>query len=572
MEDIYSILKNNLDDSDLTLEEQIEEFESFEECEIIANNLLKSNTSKSIKVNESFFIDLEVFQDHLNNKDKSIFKKINKTFTLFGNVILNKKLLCPIDDIILLNKQKENILFILENIDKYELNLKEIKSTQNDLLWFWKEIDENTESIYSMIFFQFKYIKFLNYNESLMNIYTIYTMFLNPIMSTLSPLYSIIFLIILKIYYKVKIPIKKIFNIIKELFFSKIKSVFSNIKLFFSMCIWLLFYIYNIYQNISYTLSINKITNIFHKKLLKIIKFLECSNNIVLLNKDLLNYKIDFSSLRTSLNYKLFGKNPNLFSNKGRIISTYYTILDIKDKLIPIMNYIGEVDVLYSSAKLLKEYNFTLPNYINNKKFIFDIKDCWHPYLSNNIIKNSIDLKNNIIITGPNAAGKSTFIKTLMLNTLLSQTLSISSSRCFNLTPFNMIYTYLHIPDTKGKESLFEAELNRCTDIIKKLSVNKNNKSFIIMDEIFSSTNPVEGAKAANKICEKINNFKNNIIIVTTHYNKLTKLEKKCNFVNYNFKINRDKNKNIIYTYKLLKGISNDKIALELLDNKLKNL
>ena len=572
MEDIINIFKNNLIDSELSLDEQIDEFESFEECEIIANNLLKSNTSKSVQINESFFIDLEVFQDHLNNKDKSILKKINKTFTLFGYVMLNKKLLCPIDNILLLNKQKENILFILKNIDKYELNLKEIKSTQNDILWFWKDIDENTESIYSMIFFQFKYIKFLNYNESLMNIYSIYTMFLNPLMSTLSPLYSIIFLVILKIYYKIKIPIKKIFNLVKNLLFTKIKSIFSNIKLFFSMCIWLLFYIYNIYQNISYTLSINKITNIFHTKILKIIKFLECSNNILLLNKKLIDSKIDLDSLTNSLNYKLFSKNPNLFSNKGRIISTYYTILNIKNKLIPIMNYIGEVDVLYSSAKLLKEYNFTLPNYIHNKKIMFDIKDCWHPYLSDKITKNSIDLKKNVIITGPNAAGKSTFIKTLMLNTLLSQTLSISSSRSFNFTPFNIIYTYLHIPDTKGKESLFEAELNRCTDIIKNLSVNKENKSFIIMDEIFSSTNPCEGAKAANKICKKINNFKNNITVVTTHYNKLTKLEKKYNFINYKFKINRDKNKNIIFTYKLLKGISRDKIALELLSKKLNNL
>ena len=372
-----------------------------------------------------------------------------------------------------------------------------------------------------------------------MNIYSIYTMFLNPLMSTLSPLYSIIFLVILKIYYKIKIPIKKIFNLVKNLLFTKIKSIFSNIKLFFSMCIWLLFYIYNIYQNISYTLSINKITNIFHTKILKIIKFLECSNNILLLNKKLIDSKIDLDSLTNSLNYKLFSKNPNLFSNKGRIISTYYTILNIKNKLIPIMNYIGEVDVLYSSAKLLKEYNFTLPNYIHNKKIMFDIKDCWHPYLSDKITKNSIDLKKNVIITGPNAAGKSTFIKTLMLNTLLSQTLSISSSRSFNFTPFNIIYTYLHIPDTKGKESLFEAELNRCTDIIKNLSVNKENKSFII---------------------------------ITTHYNKLTKKEKKYNFINYKFKINRDKNKNIIFTYKLLKGISRDKIALELLSKKLNNL
>lgn len=572
MEDILNILKNNINDSELSLDEQISEFESFDESELIANNLLKLNLDNKIKINESFFIDLEIFQDHLNNKEKSVSSKINKTITLFGNVMLNKKLSYPINDILLLNKQKDSILYIFQNIDTYEKYLNYIKSTENDLLWFWKDIDENTESIYSMIFFQFKYLKFLNYNESLMNIYTIYTMFLNPIMSTLSPLYSIIFLVILKIYYKIKIPLKKIFNLIKQLFFKKIKDIFSNIKIFFSMCIWLLFYIYNIYQNISFTMSINKITNIFHCKLLKIIKFLEASNNIYLINNNLVNYKIDFNPLVKSLNSRAFKDKPSLFSNKGRIISTYYTFLNIKDKLIPIMNFIGDIDVLYSSAILLKKYNFTLPNYINDDKLIYDIKDTWHPYLSDNIVKNSIELNKNVIITGPNAAGKSTFIKTLMLNTLLSQTLSISSSRCFNLTPFDIIYTYLHIPDTKGKESLFEAELNRCSDIITDLSSNKKNKSFIIMDEVFSSTNPSEGCQAAHKVCQKLNKFKNNITIITTHYNNLTKLEKKYNFINYNFKIDRDKKNNIIFTYKLKKGISRDKIALELLSKKLKKL
>ena len=68
---------------------------------------------------------------------------------------------------------------------------------------------------------------------------------------------------------------------------------------------------------------------------------------------------------------------------------------------------------------------------------------------------------NNVVITGPNAAGKSTFIKALSLSILFSQTICIVPASNFVLTPFTLINTYLNIPDCKGKESLFEAEMNR---------------------------------------------------------------------------------------------------------------
>ena len=99
-----------------------------------------------------------------------------------------------------------------------------------------------------------------------------------------------------------------------------------------------------------------------------------------------------------------------------------------------------------------------------------------------------------MVITGPNAGGKSTFIKSITINVLLSQTLGISAASNFKITPFSLINTYLNIPDVKGKESLFEAEMHRARDHIKMLDkLDKHQFSFVIMDEIFSSTNPEEG-------------------------------------------------------------------------------
>ena len=73
-----------------------------------------------------------------------------------------------------------------------------------------------------------------------------------------------------------------------------------------------------------------------------------------------------------------------------------------------------------------------------------------------------------------------------------------------------LINTYLNIPDCKNKESLFEAEMHRSRDYLNKLKeLGEQDFSFIVMDEIFSSTNPEEGISGAYAICNKLSDYKN---------------------------------------------------------------
>ena len=89
------------------------------------------------------------------------------------------------------------------------------------------------------------------------------------------------------------------------------------------------------------------------------------------------------------------------------------------------------------------------------------------------IVKNDIilDNKNNILITGPNAGGKSTFIKSIAINILLSQTICLSYCDKIELTPYYYIASQMNIVDNKGYESLFEAEMNR---IINNITIRPN--------------------------------------------------------------------------------------------------
>jgi DNA mismatch repair ATPase MutS len=102
-------------------------------------------------------------------------------------------------------------------------------------------------------------------------------------------------------------------------------------------------------------------------------------------------------------------------------------------------------------------------------------------------------------------------------------------------------------------------------DKIKNLDSNKF--SFIVLDEIFSSTNYVEGFSGAYAILKKISSFPNTLSITTTHYSDLEILEKDTGgkIMNYKFDVDYNENNEIIFNYKLKRGISKQYIALELL-------
>ena len=123
----------------------------------------------------------------------------------------------------------------------------------------------------------------------------------------------------------------------------------------------------------------------------------------------------------------------------------------------------------------------------------------------------------------------------------------------------------MNIPDKEGFESLFQAEVNRCKNIIDTID---NKFYYLIVDEIFNSTNPMEGISSSYSFIELLNSYSNILGIYSTHFKYITKLGNKIeNIGNKKVNVNRINNK-IKFPYKIEKGISNDFIALELLKEK----
>jgi DNA mismatch repair protein MutS len=270
----------------------------------------------------------------------------------------------------------------------------------------------------------------------------------------------------------------------------------------------------------------------------------------------------------------LFEKEPHLLSDKGKILRTFFLLNQGKDKLVPLLQMVGFIDSINSISKLYLFHanSYSFPEYLTNQEGpALTSLQVWNPFLdSKKAVKNDFKLgdevPNNILITGPNASGKSTFIKSVVLGVLMAQTISIVPATSMKITPFELLNTYLNIPDAKGRESLFEAEMYRARNHINAVNNLKVDQySLVVMDEIFNSTNYEEGVAGAYIIGKELGNIKNSLTIITTHFNYLTKLAKTNNYVNYMFDVEKIDGQ-IIKSYKIKEGVSKQYLALDLLE------
>jgi DNA mismatch repair ATPase MutS len=214
----------------------------------------------------------------------------------------------------------------------------------------------------------------------------------------------------------------------------------------------------------------------------------------------------------------------------------------------------------------INEHKLVKTTFTNKGKPIF--KKMYYPKFINNktdcIIKNNCNLNKNIIITGPNASGKTTTIKSALINIILSQQIGCGCFENLKLTPFDKIHCYLNIPDTSGRDSLFQAEARRCKDIIDCIDSEETKEitHFCIFDELYSGTNPDEAVISGTAFMDYLVKNNNVTSILTTHYVKLCKkLSKNPRLKNYNMKT-IIKNDNIEYTYLIQDGISKIKGGL----------
>ncbi len=592
-------------DERLALHLQITENKEYISDDII--NVLDINQDITDIINPNILLDLEIFEDNENNTENTVFSRLNCTETLFGENYLKEMLKKPIRNIKILKQRQEIISKMLNNKKLNELlknSLINFTNMESNIMWFWKSEEEYDIGMSEIVYFNFPYFNFLNNmlnkNSDVMFYSNWYKIIVNPISTILSPLASILVPLVIMKFTKSNVSTETFLRVLSDNLLSttKFQRMFGDNLLakgaaIISAGIWLLLYFQTSYSSIKSSKSTYNFMKVLHEKVNMLSSILDNVEAIEgLINEnceeaylelgdtiDIIKMRKDLVELKELFRNRICREKSCLRDNKGLILTAYHNFLDDKNRLLLLLKYIGKIDAFFSVAKLIERQNscnnnYCFPTYKKSKKPFLLLEGTWHPFLTDEPILNNIKIgcKNNrsILITGPNAAGKSTFIKTLIMNIYLSQTIGIAAAKNMSITPFKLIDTYLHIPDCKGRDSLFEAEMHRCKEYINLIKNMKNKDfAFVVMDELFSSTNYVEGFSAAHAILNKLSSYNNSLSLITTHYTKLGDLEKKTsgNIKNYNFYIERDDDNNIIYPYKIKRGISEQFIALELMKN-----
>ena len=134
-------------------------------------------------------------------------------------------------------------------------------------------------------------------------------------------------------------------------------------------------------------------------------------------------------------------------------------------------------------------------------------------------IKNTYTLK-NMVVTGPNASGKTTFLKMTLINVLLSQQFGCGFYKSATIRPYDTFACYVNIPDTCGRDSLFQAEARRCKEIIE---ADKTKRTLCIFDELFSGTNPEEAIATGSSMLRYLLKYDTFDFLLTTHFIELCK-------------------------------------------------
>ena len=230
---------------------------------------------------------------------------------------------------------------------------------------------------------------------------------------------------------------------------------------------------------------------------------------------------------------------------------------------------IARLDVAVSLASVASRFGYNRPKVQNGSKIV--IKDGRHPVVER-VMKDALFVPNDAlldcsdnrmaIITGPNMAGKSTFMRQVALITLMAQIGSFVPAKSAEIGVVDRIFTRIGASDdlASGK-STFMVEMSEVSEIIKKAT----KKSLIVLDEIGRGTSTFDGMAIARAVIEYISD-KDCIgakTLFATHYHELTELEGKLPGVkNYNIAVKKH-GFDITFLRKIVRGSADDSYGIE---------
>ncbi|NLL82113.1 MAG: DNA mismatch repair protein MutS [Tissierellia bacterium] len=290
------------------------------------------------------------------------------------------------------------------------------------------------------------------------------------------------------------------------------------------------------------------------------------------------DYFIRKQTLTNSERYyteELKNMEAKIIGSEERTLELEYEIfLEIRSKvkneikrLQEVSKYVAVLDVLSSFAFVANNNDYVKPD-VNNKGII-DIEEGRHPVVeatidNNQFIPNNtyLNTNNNMlqIITGPNMAGKSTYMRQVAIITLLAQIGSFVPAKKANISIVDRIFTRIGASDNLSQgESTFMVEMNEVSNIIMSATSN----SLIILDEVGRGTSTYDGLSIAWAVVEYIvKNIKAKTLFAT-HYHELTQLEGRYKGIKNLTILAEEKGDDIVFLHKIAEGSTNRSYGIQ---------
>jgi hypothetical protein len=459
----------------------------------------------------------------------------------------------------------------------YSANYKSIVDIWNEL-----KIESGFKEKY--YFLDWQMLEFLNRSELFLQFISIYNL-ISPVISLLIPIIILIipFLVIkmkgLPITVNEYIQILKMVanqNAIGKLFVVNFSEIKAHERIY--ILISAAFYLFSIYQNFMVCYRFNSNMKTIHNHFNEIRIYI---NHSIHSMENYLNYAADLSThqhfnnsvkenlemlkniqtkIQSITEYNMF--NFSKIKEIGYVFKCFYELHCDKiydDAIMFSIGFNGYIDCIKGLQQNIQDGKVNFALFIEQSKKAVIHNNYYAPLKNASPVKNTIKFKKNMIITGPNASGKTTILKSALINILLTQQFGCGFYESASIKPFNYLHCYLNIPDTSGRDSLFQAEARRCKEILDIIQNNTNENHFCAFDELYSGTNPEEAEQSAIAFMKYITKYNNTSCILTTHFIKVCKkLAKSKMITNYRMKT-ENTNGQLDYKYILEEGISNVK-------------
>ena len=459
------------------------------------------------------------------------------------------------------------------------------KSKTERFIEIWKEIKEDKTFLDRHSYMEFVMLEELNKSRTFLNTYSVLNL-ISPLYSLVLPLVILIMPFVLLRIWNVPITIEIYLDTLRDISKTHFIGRILNIKQWnFENILYALFiggmYVMQTYNQITSCIKYHSAVKRMNENLLFMRDYLDSTiqsmDTFIKTNSDLAYYS-DFCQDIHSHKLVLFAIREKIGSGLtqyewtikkvtelGHMFDCYYQLyscIDFEASLRYSIGFEGYLDILQGVARGYKN------GFLGKSSFVSSTEDRTKPEFtlqyypphkhSKTCVQNTIGLRENIIITGVNASGKTTTLKTTALNIIFSQQFGFGFYASAKLTPYSHIHSYLNIPDTSGRDSLFQAESRRCKEILDKIKdTPEQERHFCIFDELYSGTNPTEAAKSAHSLLKYLSQKPNVRFILTTHYVKVCRKFRKSKLVkNYKMIVNVNTQNEFEYTYKIGKGIS----------------